>query len=80
MSLVHALDSAAAAQTPHRDVAVGAIADTESTDVGRSESYVRRTLARIVRVPEDVSRSRELIGNSQGRSRGCGGGRSVVGS
>ena len=65
MTFVHRFDLLSAAQTAHRDVAVGSIADTKGADVGGEQVDLWGFFAGVLGIPERRSRSGELIGDRQ---------------
>lgn len=72
MALVHDFDPVSSTERAHADITVGPLSCTkgaygESSNVGRVEAGFEGFSAGELGVPEDVARSRELVGDRQGR-------------
>lgn len=72
MPLVHCTYSVAAPQTPHRDIAVVAVADAQCPHVRRQQPDVVRFAVRVFGVPERGAGGGQLRGDVE---RAVGGGR-----
>lgn len=74
VSFVHGSNSTTAAETVHRDVAVGAVAHAQCANVSRMQTYFWWLTPGVFGIPQIGSSGRELVGDGKLR-RGFVGGR-----